>query len=127
LSEELLPLLAALSSRFGTIARVRYHAGDWSSVPVCATHPGGEAVLAASLDSPNVVSVSGPGFGELSLLVVPAYTEATHAHEVVMAAASANDTSTPAELLGMPADHTSDNRAALIALQRWESEGGASA
>lgn len=127
MSEELLPLLAALSSRFGTIDRVRYHAGDWSSVPVCATQSGGEAVLAANLDSPNAISVSGPGFGELTLLVVPAYTDATQAHEVVMAAASANDSSTPAELLGMPADRPSDNRAALIALQRWESEGGAPA
>ena len=52
------------------------------------------------------------------------YTDPTHAHNVVAAAASDNDLSNPDRQLGigMPA---TDPPQAPIALQRWESDGGA--
>ena len=40
-------------------------------------------------------SVSGPHFGTLTPLMAPPYTDPTHAHNVVMTAASANDSSNP--------------------------------
>ena len=125
LSAELPPLLTALSSRLGTLDWVRYHAGAWSEAPAHAAYPGGEVVRDHRQRSPNLISVSGPDFGELTLLVVPPYTDPGHAHRVVMTAASVNDSSTPDELLGASVPCPSDNRAALTALQRWESDGGA--
>jgi hypothetical protein len=77
LTAELPPLLAALSSRFGTIDRVHYHESDWSPTPQHVKHPGGDIVLDSSHDSPNVMSVSGHQFGKLTLLVVPPYTDPT--------------------------------------------------
>jgi hypothetical protein len=125
LSAELPPLLTALSSRFGILDCVRYDAGAWSEAPAHATYPGGEAVLEHTHRSPNLISVSGPAFGELTLLVVPPYTDPVQAHHVVTTAASVNDSSTPDALLGVSAPPPSENHSALIALQRWESEGGA--
>jgi hypothetical protein len=37
---------------------------------------------------------------------------------------SANDSSTPEQLLELAVQRTTDSSAALIALQRWESDGG---
>jgi hypothetical protein len=124
LTAELRPLLAAVSSRFGTIDRVQYHEGDWSPTPQLLTHHGTDVLLDSSQDSPNVIKVSGPQFGELTLLVVPPYTDATQAYDVVMTAASSLDSSTPEQLLGIGAQGATDPNA-RIALQRWESDGGA--
>ena len=58
-------------------------------------------------------------------LMAPPYTDPTHAHNVVMTAASANDSSTPDQLLGSGMQGATDPPHAPIALQRWESDGGA--
>lgn len=125
LTAELPPLLAAISLRFGTIERVQYHESDWSPTPQHAKHPGGGLVLDSSNDTPNVISVSGHQFGKLNLLVVPPYTDAIHAYNVVMTAASALDSSTPDQLLGIASQSAADRPHAPIALHRWESDGGA--
>jgi hypothetical protein len=124
LTAELPPLLAAISSRFGTIDRVQYRESDWSPTPQHVKHPGADIALDSSHDSPNVISVSGHQFGKLTLLVVPPYTEATHAYNVVMTAASALDSSTPDQLLGNRTQGPTDLLHTPIALQRWESDGG---
>ena len=125
LAAELPSLLAALSLRFGTIDRVQYHESDWSPAPPHIKHQDRDIILNDSQDSPNVISVSGQHFGKFTLLVVPPYTDATHAYNVVMTAASANDSSTPDQLLGIAMQSAKDRPHAPIALQRWESDGGA--
>jgi hypothetical protein len=125
LTAELPSLLAALSLRFGRIDRVQYRETDWSQAPQHIKHQGAGIVLDSSQDSPNIISVSGQQFGKLTLLVVPPYTDATHAYDVVMTAASALDSSTPDQLLGIAMHGATDPTYPPIALQRWESDGGA--
>ena len=57
-------------------------------------------------------------------LMTPPYTHATHSHNVVMTAASANDPSTPTNH-GNGMHGATGPPLAPIALQRWESDGGA--
>ena len=125
LTAELPSLLAALSLRFGTIDRLQYHESDWFPAPQHNKHQGGDIILDAGQVSPNVISVSGPHFGKLTLLVVPPYTDAVHAYNVVMTAANANDSSTPDQLLGIGMQSAKDRPHVAIALERWESDGGA--
>jgi hypothetical protein len=99
LGSELPSLLAALSLRIGSIDSVVYHEGDWSPAPNSIKHQGDQVILGAHQEWPNVISLYGPRFGRLDLLVVPPYTESTHAYNVVTTAASVNDTSTPDQLL----------------------------
>ena len=101
LTSELPSLLAALSLRVGSIDSVLYHESDWSPAPLSIKHQGDQVIVSAHQEWPNVVSVFGPRFGRLDLLVVPPYTEPTHAYNVVMTAASVNDASTPDQLLGI--------------------------
>ncbi|MEB3979729.1 DUF5994 family protein [Mycobacterium sp. 663a-19] len=125
LSAELPSLLAALSLRFGVIDRVRYHQSDWSSAPSSLKHLGGDVILDASQDSPNVITVFGKKFGKLDLLVVPPYTRPSEAYTAMATAVSVDDASTPDQLLGIN-EHSAKNRDhARMALQRWESDGGA--
>ena len=124
LTSELPSLLAALSLRVGSIDGVLYHESDWSPAPLSITHQGDQVIVSAHQQWPNVVSVFGPRFGRLDLLVVPPYTEPTQAYHVVTTAASVNDSSTPDQLLGIT--RRADNRLlSPIALERWESDGGA--
>jgi hypothetical protein len=125
LAAELPSLLAALSLRLGPIDRVRYHQSDWSSAPSRIKHLGDGVVFEASRESPNVITVSGQRFGRLTLLVVPPYTEPSRAYAAMTTAASVRDSSTPNELLRINGRSRNDRRHALIALQRWESDGGA--
>lgn len=125
LAAELPSLLAALSLRLGVIDRVRYHQSDWSSAPSSLKHLGGDVVLDASQGSRNVITVFGKEFGRLALLVVPPYTSPSDAHTAMTTAVSVGDASTPSQLLGI-SDHSDTNgHHSRIALQRWESEGGA--
>ena len=101
LTSELPSLLAALSLRVGSIDSVLYHESDWSPAPLSIKHQGDQVILGAHQEWPNVVSLFGPRFGRLDLLVVPPYTEPAHAYNAVMTAASVNDASTPDQLLGM--------------------------
>jgi len=75
--------------------------------------------------STNVVSLIGEGFGRLVLLVVPPHTNPTRAYTAVMMASKPEDVSTPDELLGIGPREAQDRRLALLAQQRWQSEGGA--
>jgi hypothetical protein len=124
LGNELPALLAVLSLRFGSIDSVLYHENDWSPAPLGIKHQGDQVILSAQQEWPNVISLFGPRFGRLDLLVVPPYTEPTHAYDVVTKAVSVNDTSTPDQLLGIT--RRSDHRLlSPIALERWEADGGA--
>ena len=124
LVSELPSLLAALSLRVGSIDSVLYHESDWSPAPLSIKHHGDQVIVSAHQELPNVVSVFGPRFGRLDLLVVPPHTEPTHAYNVVMAAASVNDASTPDQLLGITR-RADDRVLSPIALERWEADGGA--
>jgi hypothetical protein len=124
LGSELPSLLAALSLRVGSIDSVLYHEDDWTPAPLSVKHQGDQVIVGAHQEWPNVVSVFGPRFGRLDLLVVPPYTEPTHAYNVVMAAASVNDVSTPDQLLGITR-RADDRLLSPIALERWEADGGA--
>ena len=58
--------------------------------------------------------------------MAPPYTDPTHAHNAVVTAASTNDSSTPDQPSGHGLHGAMDApEAAPIALQRWESDGGA--
>lgn len=124
LASELPSLLAALSLRAGPIHSVLYHESNWSSAPLSIKHEGNQVILGTHQEWPNVVSLFGPRFGRLDLLVVPPYTEPTHAYNVVTTASSVNDASTPDQLLGITR-RGDDRLLSPVALQRWESEGGA--
>lgn len=124
LTTELPSLLAALALRYGPIDRVRFHESDWSRTPrrirVLNTN-----VLLDPQESPHLVTVFGPEFGRLTLLVVPPYTDPSDAYAAVIAAASADNASTPDQLLGISPRSTSDHRLARLALHRWETDAGA--
>ena len=59
------------------------------------------------------------------LLMATPYTDPAHAYNVVMTAGSANDSSTPDQPPGHGLHGATDASQAPIALQRWESDGGA--
>jgi hypothetical protein len=124
LAGELPSLLAALSLRVGSIDGVLYHEGGWSPAPLSINHQGDQVIVSARQEWPNVISVFGPRFGRLDLLVVPPYTEPTHAYNMVITAASVDDASTPDQLLGITR-RADDRVLSPIALERWEADGGA--
>lgn len=115
LGTELPPLLAAIRVRFGAVDRVRYHAGGWSENRI---QPDDDVVLDGTSPSPHRLSLSGPGFGKLTLLVVPPYTEPTQAYDIVVTASSVDDSSTPEQLLELMPPPTTDDPATTIAPQR---------
>lgn len=125
LAAELPPLLEALSLRFGAIDRVRCHQNDWLAMQPDIKHRVDGVVFDAGADSPNVITVFGTRFGKLSLLVIPPCTDTIQARAAMTTAASVDDSSTPDQLLGLDDYGAKGRRHAVIALQRWESEGGA--
>jgi hypothetical protein len=118
-------MVAALSLRVGSIDSVLYHESDWSPAPLSIKHQGDQVILGTHQEWPNVVSLFGPRFGRLDLLVVPPHTEPAHAYNAVTTAASVNDASTPDQLLGIGARRADGPLLSPVALQRWESDGGA--
>jgi hypothetical protein len=56
--------------------------------------------------------------------MAPPYTDPAHAHNMVMSAGSANDSSTPDQPLGNGMHGATAPPLALNALQRWDSDGG---
>lgn len=98
---ELRLLLAALSSRSGTVERVTYDETSWASASLRMEFRGRSVILEPSNTSPNTLTVSSKKFGTLVLLVVPPDTDPAAAHAAVMAAADPEDTSTPEELLAI--------------------------
>lgn len=104
---ELQHLLAALSSRSGTIERVIYDETNWAPASMRMEFRGHSVILEPSNTSPNTLVLSGKKFGTLVLLVVRPDTDSAAAYVAVMAAADPNDRSTADELLAiaMRADH----------------------
>jgi hypothetical protein len=119
-------LLAALSPRVGSVDRVIYDETGWAPASLRMQFRGRSIILeGSSTTSTNILSLIGEGFGRLVLLVVPPYTNPTRAYTAVMTASKPNDASTPDELLGIGPREAQDRRLAMLAQQRWESEGGA--
>ena len=126
LHTELPPLLAALAPRVGSVDRVVYDETRWTPASLRIEFRGRSIILEGSSDtSANTLSVIGEGFGRLVLLVVPPYTNPTRAYTAVITASKPDDVSTPDESLGIGPREAQDRRLALLAHQRWESEGGA--
>lgn len=96
---ELPLLLAALSSRPGTIERVTYDENAWAPAPLRMEFRGHSVILKPG-SSPHTLTVSGKKFGELVLLVVPSDTDPDTARTAVMTAADPTDESAPEDLLG---------------------------
>ena len=119
LATELPSLLNALSLRFGTIDRLRYHQSDWSPTPPSMKHQGVNVTLDTSHDSPNVITVFGKQLGRLALLVIPPYVDADDAYAAMTTAASVGDASTSDQLLGINERSAKDRHHARIALQPW--------
>ena len=126
LATELPGLLVDLTSRLGHVERVVYDENLWASGPLRIEAGGDPVLLEASRDeSLNILSVIGRQFGTLVLLVVPPYIKPALAYTAVTTAADPDDCSTADELLGIDEHEAEDRRQALIAQQRWETEGGA--
>jgi Family of unknown function (DUF5994) len=115
---ELRHLLAALSSRSGTIDRVTYDQNSWASASLRMEFRGHSVILEPSKTSPNTLTVSGKKFGTLVLLVVPPDTDPRAAHAAVMAAADPANVSTAEELLALGMRAAQDGRKASITDQR---------
>ncbi|MBY0290705.1 MAG: hypothetical protein K2X52_26715 [Mycobacteriaceae bacterium] len=104
---ELPHLLAALSSRSGTIERVIYDETSWAPASMRMEFRGHSVILEPRNTSSNTLILSGKKFGTLVLLVVRPDTDPAAAHATVMAAADPADRSSAEELLaiGMGAAH----------------------
>jgi hypothetical protein len=96
---ELRQLLAALSSRPGTIERVTYDENNWRSASLRMEFRGHSVILEPSNASPNTLTVSGKRFGTLALLVVPPDTDPATAHAALVAAADPDVIATAEDLL----------------------------
>ena len=125
LHTELAPLLAALWPRVGSVDRIIYDEISWASAPLRIQFEGHSIVLEGSAStSTNTLSLTGD-WGRLVLLVVPPCTNPARAYAAVMTASTPDDVSTPDALLGIGSREAQDRRLAVLAQQRWESEGGA--
>lgn len=126
LATELPGLLVELTLRLGHVERVVYDETLWVSTPL-RIEVGGHSVRleASGGESLNVLSVIGRQFGTLVLLVVPPYAKPAFAYTAVMTAADPADRSTADGLLGIDDHAAEERRQALLAQQRWETEGGA--
>ncbi|OBK20915.1 hypothetical protein A5634_11440 [Mycobacterium asiaticum] len=126
LATELPPLLAALGSRIDTVDRVVYDENVWAPAPLNLRFRGSNVILAGTRDqSINKISLIGDPVGRLELLVVPPYTSPSRAYTAVTTAAQPDNASTTDELLGIGEQAAEDRYFALMAQQRWESDGGA--
>ena len=97
---ELPDLLAVLSVRLGPIDQVVYNFADWASAPVDFETGDRTVRLSGYQRHPdNTIEIIGLHGGKVVLLVVPARTEADHAHNILMAAAAPDDASTTDALL----------------------------
>jgi hypothetical protein len=123
---ELPALLTALRPRVGSVDRVIYDEISWAPQSLRMEFSGRSIILeGSSTASPNTLSVIGKEFGRLVLLIVPPYTNPTRAYTAVMRASNPDDVSNPDELLGIGPRESQHRRLALVARQRWKSEGAA--
>lgn len=123
---ELPPLLEALATRVGSVDRVIYDQTNWAAPQSLRMEIGSRSVILerSSTISTNTVTLIGEE-GRLVLLVVPPYTNPTRAYSAVTTASKPDNVSAPDELLGIGPREAQDRRFALLAHQRWDSEGGA--
>lgn len=125
LHTELPLLLAALWPRVGSVDRIIYDETSWAPASLRMQFRGHSIILEGSATtSTNILTLIGDGFGNLALLIVPPCTNPTRAYTAVMTASKPDDVSTPDQLLGIGPREAQDRRLALLAQQRWESEGG---
>ncbi|SER89316.1 hypothetical protein SAMN04488583_0069 [Mycobacterium sp. 88mf] len=122
LGAELPDLLAVLSVRLGHVERVLYRLSDWRPAPRKIDTGGGPVKLDGYERQPiSTISLQGPGFRRLDLLVVAVHTDASDAHATMMRAAHPSDQTHVDRLLGIgPRVRISLDRAS-VAQQRWES------
>lgn len=123
---ELPLLLTALAPQFGHIDRVIFDETAWAPASLRMEFRGRGLILEGSKSgSTNTLTVIGERFGRLVLLVVPPYTNPAHAYTAVIRASKPNDLSSTDELLGIGEREARDRRLALLAHERWETDGGA--
>jgi hypothetical protein len=92
---ELPDLLAVLSVRLGPIDHVTYNLADWATAPT-KIPTGGDTVRLSGFyqQQGNTLEVIGINRNKLVLLVVSSRTEPEHAHDILMSAATPQNTST---------------------------------
>jgi hypothetical protein len=121
---ELPTLLGALTPRLGQIDHVIFDETYWTPTSLRMEFMGRSILLEGSAQSStNTLTVIGEGLGKLVLLVVPPYTKPARAYTAVMTASKPDDVSRPDELLGIGQREAQDRRRAVLAHQRWLSEG----
>lgn len=100
LAAELPDLVAVLSVRLGTIARVAYNRAEWT-VGLRKMHVDNQVIRLDGYDRQPVhtLGVTGRSGWSIVLLIVPVQTVAEDAHNVMMAAATLGDASSVALLL----------------------------
>ncbi|OAN30188.1 DUF5994 family protein [Mycolicibacterium iranicum] len=100
LAEELPDVLAVLSVRLGTIARVAYNRAEWTAGPR-KIHVDNQLVRLDGYDRQpaHTLGVTGRSGWSVILLVVPVQTPEAEAHHAMMTAATLGDTSSVELLL----------------------------
>lgn len=100
LQQELPDLLSVLSVRLGSVARVTYNLAEWAEAPRKAVVDGRVVRLDGYHRQPaNTIEVLDGNGSRITLMVVPAATEADFAHTIAMAAATPGNVSTVDSLL----------------------------
>ena len=100
LAVEIPDLVAVLSVRLGQISDVLYKAAEWERAPVKMPIGGRSVRISAYHRQPDhTIEVLGLRGQRVVLLVVPADTEEHAAHDILMAAAAADDSATIDTLL----------------------------
>lgn len=102
LAAELPDLLAVLSVRLGTIGRVVFNVDEWHGAPGQFAVGGSLVRLDGFRDQPpHTLEVVGVNRSNVVLLVVSSNTEADYAHTTMMTAATPNNDTSVAGLLGI--------------------------
>ncbi|MCV7026483.1 hypothetical protein H7I77_24525 [Mycolicibacterium novocastrense] len=100
LQRELPDLLSVLSVRLGPVARVMYNLAEWAEAPRKTVVDGRVVRLDGYHRQPaNTIAVLDGSGSRITLMVVPAATEADFAHTIAMAAATPGNVSTVDSLL----------------------------
>ncbi|MGH3677774.1 MAG: DUF5994 family protein [Mycobacterium sp.] len=122
---ELPLLLAALSSRSGTVDKVIYDENSWAPASLRMEFRGHSVILEPGTTSPNTLTVSGKRFGTLALLVVPPDADQAAATTAVTMAADPDNVSTAEELLRIATPARQQRRRAPMTHRRCGSDGAA--
>ncbi len=120
LTNELPDLLAVLSVRLGTVARVTYNPSEWANAPA-NLETGGQGVQleGTHLQPASTLEVSGPEGSKILLVVIPNYFDPDIAHERMMEAAAPDNTSTVDDLLMISGPEREARIREAVTQQRW--------